>query len=198
MAIRRTSHTAEVLPRARYSLGGAGGVPMSNNETTAADAVSFDLTADDVATLYTLAVELLVPELDRALSALAHRILEAPEKLKGSAAAAFVLGAWIAENYSSNLIREGQRVQRGREVGRLRATEARLQQGKRRRKAIIEAATKLYAEKPELKLRRRHYEAAITIRRMKLDHLLLSNGRDYLGPDAIARHIRAAVAAGEL
>src|SRR5438309_12129521 len=76
----------------------------------------------------------------------------------------------------------------GRESGRPLAVAARLRQGKRTRRAVIEAASKLYAQQPPLE--RNDSRAAALIEEMKLEALRKRDGT-YLGSEAIAKHLRA-------
>ena len=73
----------------------------------------------------------------------------------------------------------------GREVGRPLARAARLRQGKRSRKAVIDAVSKLYAGDPLL--RRNDLKTANQIAAMNLEAL---RKRDIA--EAIIKHIRAA------
>ena len=77
----------------------------------------------------------------------------------------------------------------GREVGRPLARAARLRQGKRSRKAVIDAVSKLYAGDPLL--RQNDSKTANQIAAMKLE-ALRKRDNTFLGAEAIIKHIRAA------
>jgi hypothetical protein len=95
--------------------------------------------------LFEMGLDLSDAKTDNRATALARRFLRDPKKFRGDVAAAFLLGAWVAEQV------EVIPTVAGRKTGQVRATEARRKQGKARRQAIIEAACKLYAEDRSLK-----------------------------------------------
>jgi hypothetical protein len=120
-------------------------------------------------------------------------ILEQPDNIDNDVVAAFLLGClatencWIEEH--SEAIFEGYAHIEGREAGRPLALAARLRQGKRTRKAVTEAASKLYEQNPLL--RRNDSRTARHIEAMKLEALRKRDGT-YLGAEAIVKHLRAA------
>jgi hypothetical protein len=69
------------------------------------------------------------------------------------------------------------------------ALAARIRQGKRTRKAVIDAASKLYAQDPSLQ--RNDTKTANRIVSLKLESMRKRDGT-YLGSDAVVKHLRAA------
>jgi hypothetical protein len=108
-------------------------------------------------------------------------------------AAAFILGCIATENHwltvHEDAVFEGYAHIEGRESGRPLALAARLRQGKRTRKAVIDAAANLYAREPSLK--RNDTKTANRIISLKLESLRKRDGT-YLGADAVVKHLRAA------
>jgi hypothetical protein len=124
---------------------------------------------------------------------LLKKILDHPDGTDNHIASAFILGSIATENHwlrvHQNAVFEGYAHIEGRESGRPLALAARIRQGKRTRKAVIAAASKLYDEDPSL--RRNDSKAANRIANMKLESLRKRDGT-FLGPDAIVKHLRAA------
>src|SRR5262249_9011763 len=86
---------------------------------------------------------------------LLEKILDNPDDLHNDIASAFVLGCIATENHwlevHEEAVFEGYAHIEGRESGRPLAIEARIRQGKRTRKAVINAAATLYDEDPSLR-----------------------------------------------
>jgi hypothetical protein len=82
-------------------------------------------------------------------------ILDKPDDIENDLAAAFLLGCLASENFwietHEEAVFEGYAHIEGRESGRPLAVAARLRQGKRSRRAIIDAASKLYSKQPLLR-----------------------------------------------
>ena len=121
------------------------------------------------------------------------QILNDPDNIENDISAAFLLGC-LATEYSwleahEDAVFEGWAHMEGREVGRPLARAARLRQGKRSRKAVIDAVSKLYAGDPLL--RRNDSKTANQIAAMKLE-ALRKRDNTFLGAEAIIKHIRAA------
>ena len=85
------------------------------------------------------------------------------------------------ENHEGAVL-EGYALIEGRECGRPLAVAARLRQGKRTRKAVIEAASKLYSENPAL--RRNDSKTAVQIAELKLEALRKRDGTFELTPSS--------------
>jgi hypothetical protein len=128
-----------------------------------------------------------------------QEILDNVDDVENDLAAAFLLGYLATENFwlemHAEAVFEGYAHIEGRESGRPLAVAARLRQGKRTRRAVIEAASKLYLQQPLL--RRNDSRTATLIAEMKLDALRKRDGT-YLGSEAIAKHLRAARRDGSL
>jgi hypothetical protein len=127
------------------------------------------------------------------------QILDNADDVEDDFAAAFLLGCLATDNFwietHEEAVFEGYAHIEGRESGRPLAVAARLRQGKRSRRAVIEAASKLYLEQPLLQ--RNDSRTAAVIEEMKLEALRKRDGT-YLGSEAIAKHLRAARRAGQL
>jgi hypothetical protein len=121
-----------------------------------------------------------------------QEILDNVDDVENDLAAAFLLGYLATENFwlenHAQAVFEGYAHIEGRESGRPLAVAARLRQGNRSRRAVIEAASKLYLQEPLLK--RNDSRTATLIEKMKLDALRKRDGT-YLGSEAIAKHLRA-------
>jgi hypothetical protein len=128
-----------------------------------------------------------------------QEILDNVDDVENDLAAAFLLGFLATENFwleiHAEAVFEGYAHIEGRESGRPLAVAARLRQGKRTRRAVIEAASKLYVQQPSLE--RNDSRAAALIEEMKLEALRKRDGT-YLGSEAIAKHLRAARRDGSL
>jgi hypothetical protein len=126
------------------------------------------------------------------------RILKHLDNVEDDLAAAFVLGCIAAENHwletHEEAVFEGYAHIEGREAGRPLALAARIRQGKRTRKAVMAAASKLYDQDPSL--RRNDSKTANSISRMKLESLRKRDGT-FLGAEAIVKHLRAVRKRGE-
>ena len=128
-----------------------------------------------------------------------ERILTNPDNMEDEVVAAFLLGCLATENHwietHTEAVFEGYAHIEGREAGRPLATAARLRQGKRTRRAVLEAAGEAYKREPLL----RHNDAktANLIADMRLDALRKRDGT-YVGCDAIIKHLRAARRNGSL
>jgi hypothetical protein len=122
-----------------------------------------------------------------------QEILDNVDDVENDLAAAFLLGCLATENFwlemHAEAVFEGYAHIEGRESGQPLAVAARLRQGKRTRRAVIEAASKLYVQQPSLE--RNDSRAAALIEEMKLEALRKRDGT-YLGSEAIAKHLRAA------
>jgi hypothetical protein len=122
-----------------------------------------------------------------------RQILDNAENVEDDLAAAFVLGCLATDHYwienHEEAVFEGYAHIEGRESGRPLAVAARLRQGKRSRRAVIEAASNLYLKQPLLE--RNDSRTATLIQDMKLEELRKRDGT-YLGAEAIAKHLRAA------
>jgi len=120
------------------------------------------------------------------------QLLENADDLDNDIALAFILGCIATDNHwlsvHQNAVFEGYAHIEGRESGRPLALAARLRQGKRTRKAVGAAASKLYERDPLL--RRNDSKTATEIASMKLQALRKRDGT-FLGPDAIVKHLRA-------
>jgi hypothetical protein len=83
-----------------------------------------------------------------------QRILDRPDDIEDDIVAAFILGCLATENHwietHQDAVFEGWSHIEGRETGRPLARAARLRQGKRTRKAVLGAATKIYQTNPLL------------------------------------------------
>jgi hypothetical protein len=134
-----------------------------------------------------------------AKSGVLDRILRHADDIEDEVAAAFVLGCLATENFwietHADAVFEGYAHIEGRECGRPLAIAARVRQGKRTRKAVIDAASKLYQESPVL--RRNDSKTAIRIADMRLEALRKRDGT-FLGPEAIVKHLRGARRHGQL
>lgn len=86
---------------------------------------------------------------------LLREILEGADDLENDIASAFILGCIATEchwlSVHEEAVFEGYAHIEGRENGRPLALVARIRQGKRSRKAVIEAAAKLYNQDPSLR-----------------------------------------------
>jgi hypothetical protein len=126
-------------------------------------------------------------------------ILDKPDDIENDVAAAFLLGCLATDNFwietHEEAVFEGYAHIEGRESGRPLAVAARLRQGKRSRRAVIDAASKLYSKQPLL--RRNDSRTAALIAEMHLEALRKRDGT-YLGSEAIAKHMRAARREGHL
>jgi hypothetical protein len=122
-----------------------------------------------------------------------QRVLDDPDNMEDDVIAAFLLGCLATENYwietHQEAVFEGYAHIEGRESGRPLATAARLRQGKRTRRAVVEAAARIYKEDPLL--RRNDSKTASLIEDMRLEGLRKGDGT-YLGCEAIIKHLRAA------
>ena len=122
-----------------------------------------------------------------------ERILQRADDEDDEVVAAFVLGCLATDNFwvdtYEEAIFEGYAHIEGREAGRPLARAARLRQGRRSRRGVIDAASKLYNNNPLL--RRNDCRTATLIAEMKLTALRKRDGT-YLGPEAIVKHLRAA------
>jgi hypothetical protein len=121
------------------------------------------------------------------------QILKTADNAEDDCSAAFLLGClatdnWWIENHEDAVF-EGWAHMEGREAGRPLAVAARVRQGKRSRRAVIEAASRLYQERPALK--HNNSRTAALIEQMKIEALRKRDGT-YLGAEAIAKHLRAA------
>lgn len=128
-----------------------------------------------------------------------QRILDDSDNMEDDVIAAFLLGSLATENYwietHQEAVFEGYAHIEGRESGRPLATAARLRQGKRTRRAVVEAAATIYKKDPLL--RRNDSKAASLIEDMRLEALRKRDGT-YLGCEAIIKHLRAARQNGRL
>jgi hypothetical protein len=126
-------------------------------------------------------------------------ILDKPDDIENDIAAAFLLGCLASENFwietHEEAVFEGYAHIEGRESGRPLAVAARLRQGKRSRRAVIDAASKLYSKQPLL--RRNDSRTATLIAEMHVEALRKRDGT-YLGSEAITKHMRAARREGHL
>jgi hypothetical protein len=108
-----------------------------------------------------------------AKNGLLKQILDHPDDLENDVASAFRLGCLATEYHwltvHEDAVFEGYAHIEGREIGRPLALAARLRQGKRTRKAVVEAAGKLYVQNPLL--RRNDSKTANQIASMKLPAL---------------------------
>src|SRR5262249_11578154 len=122
-----------------------------------------------------------------------QRILDDSDNTDDDVVAAFLLGCLATENYwietHQEAVFEGYAHIEGRESGRPLATAARLRQGKRTRRAVMAAATKIYEHTPHL--RGNDSKTASLIEAMRLEPLRKRDGT-YLGCEAIIKHLRAA------
>jgi hypothetical protein len=127
------------------------------------------------------------------------QILDKADDVDDDFAAAFLLGCLATDNFwietHEEAVFEGYAHIEGRESGRPLAVAARLRQGKRSRRAVVEAASKLYLDQPLLE--RNDSRTAALIEEMKLEALRKRDGT-YLGAEAIAKHLRAAKRDGSL
>jgi len=127
------------------------------------------------------------------------QILDNADNVEDDFAAAFLLGCLATDNFwietHEEAVFEGYAHIEGRESGRPLAVAARLRQGRRSRRAVVEAASKLYLEQPLLE--RNDSRTAAVIEEMKLEALRKRDGT-YLGSEAIAKHLRAARREGQL
>jgi hypothetical protein len=123
---------------------------------------------------------------------LLEQLLHHSDDAENDIALAFILGCIATENhwleFHQEAVFEGYAHIEGRENGRPLALEARIRQGKRTRKAVIAAASKLYDQDPSL--RRNDSRTANRIMSMKLESLRKRDGT-FLGSDAIVKHLRA-------
>jgi hypothetical protein len=128
-----------------------------------------------------------------------REILDNADDVENDLAAAFLLGCLATENFwietHEEAVFEGYAHIEGRESGRPLAVAARLRQGKRSRRAVMDAASKLYLKQPLLE--RNDSRTAALIEEMKLEALRKRDGT-YLGAEAIAKHLRAARRDGSL
>jgi hypothetical protein len=128
-----------------------------------------------------------------------QKLLDHPDDVEDSIVSAFLLGCLATENHwietHSEAVFEGWAHIEGRESGRPLARAARLRQGKRTRKAVIEAASRAYEEDPSL--RSNDTRTACRIADMKLDALRKRDGT-FLGSEAVIKHLRAARRHGQL
>jgi hypothetical protein len=128
-----------------------------------------------------------------------EEILDQSDNVENDVAAAFLLGWLATENFwrdaHQEAVVEGWAHIEGREAGRPLAVAARLRQGKRSRRAVIEAATILYGA--DGGLRRNDSKTAAMVAEQRLQSLRKRDGT-YLGPDAIVKHLRAARRDGQL
>lgn len=159
----------------------------NGNGAEAPDRCWFYLTEDEVYDLYNMGYKLLTPKIEHRINDIAKRLLQ-PDKFKGDLAIAFVLGAWVNEtlNHAPTL--------QGRRAGLPKARKARILQGERSHRAIVEAALGLYSEDDSLRYNVR--KTAGLIEKKKLN-ALRKRDLTHLGSDAIERHLRAARRAGE-
>ena len=122
-----------------------------------------------------------------------QEIIDHADDSQHDLASAFILGCIATENHwltvHEDAVFEGYAHIEGRESGRPLALAARIRQGKRTRRAVIDAAAKLYAQDPSL--RRNDTRAANRIVSLKLESLRKKDGT-YLGTDAVVKHLRAA------
>jgi len=122
-----------------------------------------------------------------------QQILDDPDNMEDDVTAAFLLGCLATENFwietHQEAVFEGYAHIEGRESGRPLARAARLRQGKRTRRAVIEAAAKIYEQNSLL--RRNDSKTASLIEGLKLEALRKRDGT-YLGCEAIIKHLRAA------
>jgi hypothetical protein len=128
---------------------------------------------------------------------LLEQILKHADDESHDLASAFLLGCLATDNHwlsvHEEAVFEGYAHIEGRESGRPLALAARIRQGKLRRRAILEAASKLYQSDPAL--RRNDSKTADRIVAMKLETLRKRDGT-FLGADAIIKHLRVARSAG--
>lgn len=121
------------------------------------------------------------------------QILQEADDPENDFASAFILGCIATENHwlraHEDAVFEGYAHIEGREAGRPLALAARIRQGKRTRKAVLRAASKLYAGDPSLL--RNDSKTASQIVGLKIRELQKRDGT-YLGTDAIIKHLRAA------
>jgi hypothetical protein len=121
-----------------------------------------------------------------------QKILDRPNDVEDDIAAAFLLGCLATENHwietHEDAVFEGWSHIEGREAGRPLAKAARLRQGRRTRKAVLDAADKVYKSDPLLM--RNDSKIASMIEEMKLDALRKRDGT-YVGAEAIVKHLRA-------
>jgi hypothetical protein len=134
-----------------------------------------------------------------AKNGLLQDILARSDDIENDVIAAFLLGCLATENFwietHEDAVFEGYAHIEGRECGRPLAIAARVRQGKRTRKAVVEVASKLYGENPVL--RRNDSKTAIRIADMRLEALRKRDGT-FLGPEAIVKHLRGARRHGQL
>jgi hypothetical protein len=128
-----------------------------------------------------------------------QKLLDHPDDVEDTIVSAFLLGCLATENYwietHSEAVFEGWAHINGRESGRPLARAARLRQGRRTRKAVIEAASQVYEQDPLL--RSNDTKTACRIADMKLDALRKRDGT-FLGHEAVVKHLRAARRHGQL
>jgi hypothetical protein len=127
------------------------------------------------------------------------QIVDNADAVEDDVAAAFLLGCLATDNFwietHEDAVFEGYAHIEGRESGRPLAVAARLRLGKRSRRAVIEAASRLYLQQPLLE--RNDSRTAALIEDLRLEALRKRDGT-YLGAEAIAKHLRAARRDGSL
>jgi hypothetical protein len=124
---------------------------------------------------------------------LLKKIIDNPDDSDNDIASAFILGCIATENHwlkvHEEAVFEGYAHIEGRESGRPLALAARIRQGKRTRKAVIDAAASLYEKDPSL--RHNDSKTASRIAGMRLESLRKRDGT-FLGGEAIVKHLRTA------